>query len=289
MDIKNRGTTKVTKTSNPVEKKKVQEQKFTEEEKQCISELKKLYLDTIKLDVDLQREIYNLEKSYENKHNEIYDKRNKILEEFKNVAKGGDTKDEGQINNFWLKVLKSSYTEFISKRDEQILVHLTDIRSKLYNEPVVKFVIEFMFEPNEFFNNRILTKTYYLNCLPDIDDPLSYDGAEIYKCEGCKIEWKQEDKEQDKKGFSSFFDFFEPPILPDNPEDPNYADINLILQNDFELGFYLKERVIPKAIMFFTGEIADCLSSDSETDIEEEISDDNAIAEDLPAKYLKKH
>lgn len=41
--------------------------------------------------------------------------------------------------------------------------------------------------------------------------------------------------------------------------------------------------------MFFTGEIADCLSSDSETDSEDDVSDDNAVAEDLSAKLLNKH
>lgn len=76
---------------------------------------------------------------------------------------------------------------------------MSDIRAKLFNDPVVKFEIEFFFEPNTFFSNRILTKTYYLNCLPDIDDPLSYDGAEIFKCEGCKIEWKHPEKEAEKK------------------------------------------------------------------------------------------
>lgn len=57
-----------------------QEHKLSEDEKKCVDELKKLYLDTIKLDVELQREIYNLEKSYEKQHNEIYDKRVKLLE-----------------------------------------------------------------------------------------------------------------------------------------------------------------------------------------------------------------
>ena len=56
------------------------------------------------------------------------------------------------------------------------------------------------------------------------------------------------------------------------------------MQNDFELGFYLKERVIPKAIMFFTGEIADCLSSDSETDDSEDDIDDSVDAEPSPVK-----
>lgn len=127
----------------------------------------------------------------------------------------------------------------------------------MYNEPSVKFILEFYFEPNDYFTNRILTKTYFLNCLPDPDDPFSYDGAEIYKCEGCKIDWKNPEKEKEKKckfgilvkqkvhsnfmyftAFTSFFDFFDPPTLPENPNDPTYSDINvscvvLYIRNDF--------------------------------------------------------
>ncbi|XP_005184603.1 nucleosome assembly protein 1-like 1 [Musca domestica] len=270
MDIKLRSSTKTPKTPALTEKKKQLEKdtKYTEKETKCIADMKKLYLDTIKLDVDLQHGIYNLEKSFESKHDIIYDKRLQLLENFKKHNQGGDPSEMGNVNNFWLKVLKASYTEFISKRDEKILVFLADIRSKLYNEPSVKFILEFYFEPNDYFTNRILTKTYFLNCLPDPDDPFSYDGAEIYKCEGCKIDWKNPEKEKEKKSFTSFFDFFDPPTLPENPNDPTYSDINAILQNDFELGFYLKERVIPKAVLFFTGEIADCLSSDSESESE---------------------
>ncbi|KAH8273686.1 hypothetical protein KR018_001345 [Drosophila ironensis] len=245
--------------------------KFTEDEKKTIDDLKELYLETIHLDVALQRDIYNLEKAFEDRHNVIFEKRKKILEDFRKQNHGDSTPNEN-VSHFWLKVLKSSYTEFISKKDEKILTHLNDIRARIYNEPTVKFDIEFHFDPNEYFSNSYLTKTYYLNCLPDADDPLSYDGAEIFKCEGCVIDWKSP-KDHDKKDDmeqSSFFDFFTPPILPDDSEDPNYCDINAILQNDFELGFYLKERVIPKAVIFFTGEIADCQSSsDSETETDD--------------------
>ncbi|KAH8407169.1 hypothetical protein KR222_009964, partial [Zaprionus bogoriensis] len=271
---------------------------FTEDEKKIIGELKQLYLETINLDVKMQREIYDMEKQYEQKHNVIFDKRKKILElvsptstssavtesitflilyfysEFKKQNHGDSTPNEN-VSNFWLKVLKASYTEFISKKDEKILSHLIDIRTEHFNEAVVKFVIEFTFEKNEFFKNRVLSKTYILNCLPDEEDPLAYDGAEIVKCEGCHIEWKQPFN-TDKTDQPSFFDFFNPPNLPEDPEDPNFCDINAILQNDFELGFYLKERVIPKAIIFFTGEIADCQSSDgsdTETDDTEDESD----------------
>ncbi|EDW16797.1 nucleosome assembly protein 1-like 1 isoform X2 [Drosophila mojavensis] len=251
---------------------------FSEDEKKIIGELKQLYMETINLDVKMQREIYNMEKVYEQKHNEIFDKRKKMLEEYKKQIHG-DANSNDSVAHFWLKVLKASYTEFIGKEDEKILSYLCDIRTKHYNEDTVKFVIEFTFEKNDYFKNRVLTKTYILNCVPDKEDPLSYDGAEIVKCEGCHIEWKQS-LEREKNDQPSFFDFFTPPVLPDDPEDPNFSDINAILQNDFELGFYLKERVIPKAVIFFTGEIADCQSTDASDSETEDSEDDSEVEEE---------
>lgn len=70
------------------------------------------------------------------------------------------------------------------------LQHLVDIRTEHFNGDVVKFVIDFTFEKNDYFQNRVLSKTYILNCVPDSEDPLAYDGAEIVKCEGCHIDWK---------------------------------------------------------------------------------------------------
>ncbi|XP_039492811.1 nucleosome assembly protein 1-like 1 isoform X2 [Drosophila santomea] len=266
--VRNRNPPRVKYTAPP----KPEESTFTENEKKTITDLKQLYLETINLDVALQRDIYNMEKKYEDKHNIIFDKRKKILDEFRK-QNHGDTESSQSVPNFWLKVLKASYTEFISKKDEKILECLSDIRSRLYNDPVVKFDIQFHFDPNDHFTNTVLTKTYFLNCLPDPEDPLAYDGAEIYKCEGCVINWKpskDQAKNENHLEEPSFFDFFSPPLLPDDTEDANYCDVNAILQNDFELGFYLKERVIPKAVIFFTGEIADCQSSSgSETESED--------------------
>ncbi|XP_020799821.1 nucleosome assembly protein 1-like 1 isoform X4 [Drosophila serrata] len=258
----------------------LQEAVFTDDERNTITELKKLYLETINLDVALQRDIYNMEKNYEERHNAIFEKRKKILEEFRKQSHGDSTPNEN-VSNFWLKVLKASYTEFISKKDEKILSHLIDVRSRLYNDPEVKFDIEFHFDKNEYFTNSVLKKTYFLNCLPDPKDPLSYDGAEIYKCEGCTIDWKtpKNCENSSDSGAPSFFNFFSPPSVPGDPEDDQFCDINAILQNDFELGFYLKERVIPKAVIFFTGEIADCQSS-SESETENTDDDSDAEEED---------
>lgn len=45
-----------------------------------------------------------------------------LFRNFKKQNQGGDEGELININNFWLKVLKASYTEFISKKDEKILV-----------------------------------------------------------------------------------------------------------------------------------------------------------------------
>ena len=44
------------------------------------------------------------------------------------------------------------------------------------------FVLEFFFSPNEYFENSVLTKTYDMKCVPDEEDPFSFEGPEIHKC-----------------------------------------------------------------------------------------------------------
>lgn len=43
------------------------------------------------------------------------------------------------------------------------------------------FTLEFMFAPNEYFSNNVLTKTYYLKFELDKEDPFSYEGPVINK------------------------------------------------------------------------------------------------------------
>ena len=118
------------------------------------------------------------------------------------------------------------------------------------------FTLHFHFGPNDFFSNEILTKTYELKCEPQEDDPFAFEvglmtkslsvsylvqiynqGPEIIKCTGSTIDWKkgknltvkQVKKKQKHKSkgsirtvtkqvkADSFFNFFDPPIVPDDP------------------------------------------------------------------------
>jgi len=74
-------------------------------------------------------------------------------------------------------------------QDEQILRHLQDITINYQFEPM-SFDIVFHFSPNDFFEDTMLTKRYFLSCVPETDDPFSFDGVKIVKCTGCIIRWK---------------------------------------------------------------------------------------------------
>jgi nucleosome assembly protein 1-like 1 len=153
---------------------------------------------------------------------------------------------------------------------------LIDVRAKCQVEPELAFTLEFQFAPNEYFKNEVLTKTYYMNCELDTDDPFGFDGPEIYKAVGCTIDWNEgkdvtkSDLDNEANTFfpcsDSFFTFFNPPSVP-SYDIPGYDKIEEYLENDFEIGHFIKERVIPRAVMFFLGEYEDIMSSEETTEV----------------------
>ena len=52
----------------------------------------------------------------------------------------------------------------------------------------------------------------------------------------------------------SFFNFFDPPKAPESEEDDASSDIEERLELDYQLGEDIKEKLIPRAIDWFTGE-----------------------------------
>lgn len=278
-----------------------------------IRALRKLQMQSSAVEMELHRKEFELEKEYQEKQQEIFKKRFEIItgvyepsdgecdlpdpeilkqidenrEAFaklkqrdNNVAKdnenvdvdapaSGDNLTTG-VPHFWFHILYSNPTfdYLIHKEDEPILKHLIDIRTTYKLEPHFSFVLEFEFSPNPFFENSILTKEYLLKM--DSNDLVNYEGPSIYKTIGCEILWKAE-----KLQHPSVFDFFNPPILPEDVLDPSYDEIKNILENDFEIGDYVKDNIVPKAILYFTGERDDDSDLD-ESDLESMEGDGSA-------------
>lgn len=271
--------------------------------------LRKLQVQTNTVDMEFNEKEFELEKEFQAKHQEILKKRFEIVsgkyepkdEECdypdpdllqridENISMFSqmnlDDKTEGSMNpikgipNFWLHILYSNpMLDFIiHDGDDDILKHLIDIRAIYQSQPHFAFILEFEFSENPHFENTILTKEYLLKM--KFDDVLFYEGPEIFKTIGCEIKWKS----QEKAAQPSFLDFFNPPLLPSDPMDPSYEEIKNMLQSDFEIGNYIKDHIIPKATLYYTGEFHDGCDIHGDSDsgdgegTEDETDENNAF------------
>ncbi|KAL6740807.1 hypothetical protein Aduo_014126 [Ancylostoma duodenale] len=213
--------------------------------------------------------------------------------------------DDGSkgIPSFWLNVLKGSdmTQDMIQDHDEPILKHLTDITTSIEVDPH-GFTIYFHFSPNEFFSNTVLKKQYFLEIKPDAEDPFGFDGPSVVRAVGDTIQWndgknitKKVVKKKLKKGANagkfitktvkadSFFNFFDtivPPTEDHKNEDDEEDDSHELMRADFEIGQVLRDNIIPRAVLFYTGE-ADLgddmfdLGEDADDEDEEEDDEDD--------------
>ncbi|XP_076374198.1 nucleosome assembly protein 1 isoform X2 [Tachypleus tridentatus] len=229
-----------------------------------------------------------------------------LTEELKNInlqnksedrEKSKSVKDDVKgIPSFWLTTFKN--VEIIGERiqdhDEPILKNLTDVKVKLSQTNPMGFMLEFHFKANEYFNNSILTKEYEMRCAPEENDPFCFEGPEIFKSKGCTIDWKRgknvtvktiKKKQKHKSHGSvrtitktvqndSFFNFFSPPSVPVDEEQLD-EDTQVLLAADFEIGHFIKERIIPKAVLYFTGEALEDEEFEEEEDEDEKDSDED--------------
>ena len=232
------------------------------------------------------------------------DEEDEISEELKEKAKTEDEKkdeakeDPNRIPEFWLTVFKNAdlLSDMAQERDEPILKQLKDIKVKFSDagQPM-SFVLEFHFEPNEYFTNEVLTKTYKMRSEPDDSNPFSFDGPEILGCTGCQIDWKKGKnvtlktikKKQKHEGRGtvrtvtktvsndSFFHFFAPPEVPESGDLDDDSKATLVA--DFEIGHFLRERIIPRSVLYFTGEATE--DDDDDCDEEGEEADEEGEEE----------
>jgi len=189
-----------------------------------------------------------------------------------------------------------SLAEMITDRDEAALKDLTDVRMEYLDKPGFRLIFEFA--ENDFFSNKTITKTYFYQ------NESGYGGDFIYDhAEGDKIDWKSgkdltvriESKKQRNKNTKqtrvvkktvpteSFFNFFSPPKAPTDEDDDDAAsDIEERLELDYQLGEDIKEKLIPRAIDWFTGEALQFEELDEEMeegDFEDEDDEEDDLSE----------
>lgn len=237
-------------------------------------------------------------------HHECEDQENKAEEAYFTPQEEKDLESQVKgIPGFWLGCLSSSYNfnDSIEQHDRNVLKYLKDVRlSYQHSEDHLIYKLEFVFDENPYFTNDVLTKTYHLKLSPDEKDPFSYEGFEVIKSEGCNINWnpgknvmvktvtvkqqnKRDGRTREKKKeveTDSFFFFFKPPVPP---EDGSQVDeeMSTLMAVDFELGEIIRQNLIPRAPLLYSGHIVDNDEDDEDLDDEDEddVSDEEYDSE----------
>jgi len=278
-----------------------------------VNAIKNIQLETTKIEGDFFQQVHRLEIEYSLKYAPLYKRRAEIVsgeveptasecvlfgeeqdnEKTDNEKQENDNDSDKGIPGFWLTIFKNTeiLAEMTQPHDEPILEALRDINVS-FPENGMGFVLEFVFTENEYFEDSVLTKTYHMKSEPDEMDPVAFDGPEIIGSTGCNINWKKGKnvtqkvvkKKQRMKGKGqtliiqktikedSFFNFFFPPSMPEDEESVD-EELEALLTTDFEIGQYIRERIIPKAIWYFTNEVTDIESDLDDGESDEDYSD----------------
>ncbi|XVF25132.1 hypothetical protein REPUB_Repub13aG0187500 [Reevesia pubescens] len=258
-----------------------------------------------------------LEAKYQKLYEPLYTKRYEIVngvikvEGEKNEAvideEGDKGVEEKGVPDFWLTAMKTNdiLAEEISERDDGALKYLKDIKWCRIEDPK-GFKLDFFFDSNPYFKNSVLTKTYHM--VDDENEPI------LEKAIGTKIEWypgkcltqkvlKKKPKKGSKSGkpitktenCESFFNFFNPPQIPD---DELAEELQDRMEHDYNIGSAIRDKLIPHAVSWFTGEAVqgneydglegDYDSDDEDVDDEEDEDGDEDGDEEEEGKGEKK-
>ncbi|XP_054153966.1 nucleosome assembly protein 1-like 1-B [Oppia nitens] len=275
-----------------------------------IKALKKLQFEKLKIDGLVAEEIFNVVAKHENNYNSIYEKRRAIIsgeieptdtdckldddiedkdEELGYILVNQSKPTNGSlikgIPGFWLKTMKEvmDLNKWIEKKDEPVLEYLSDIRIN-YGQNQQKIELKFSFATNEFFRNTSLTKTYEIMFGPNPNNPWFLNDYYPIASKGCVIDWKKgkdvtklnntTDGKSYEKNKDSFFDLFNDSLLgrkTDPKKSDNYNnEIQDFLWDDWNLSQLLIKKLVPNAILYFTGDI---IESESESSDSEDSSD----------------
>lgn len=211
------------------------------------------------------------------------------LEEIKEEDEANTKEEEDEpvgIPDFWLTALENLtfVSQTITERDQEVLSYVKDIRLEYLEKPGFRLVFEFA--ENPFFKKDKLSKTYYYQ------EELGYSGDYIYDyAEGDVIDWasakqnvtvsierrRQRNKQTQQTRtvekatpVESFFNFFDPPKAPadeekeDEEDDEEADELEDRLALDYQLGEELKDKLIPRAIDWFTGSAVDYEGEDED-------------------------
>ena len=187
--------------------------------------------------------------------------------------KESDDQQDTGIPLFWCRAISHMpvTADLVKEQDLESLAPLKDVRCVNY-ENGKGFILEFEFGKNDFFENKVLYKSYDVPNLLLADEPI------LKNVIGTDIKWKPHKnltvttvcKQQRGKGKNvgvnrtvskvvqrdSFFHFFTPPKMPslETTNEEEVMRVEAAFNDDYDIAQAFRSHIIPKAVLWFSGD-----------------------------------
>lgn len=266
-----------------------------------VEKLKQLHTARESITQDYLRERAALENKYNALCKPLYSQRADIIKGVMDLAIAAEKPTDAQagdattnnhhssttvgVPQFWVVAMghMEAVAELVTEQDVDCLEHLINVTCDDFPDGR-GFTLRFYFEPNEYFTDEVLTKTYEIPNLLLDDEPI------LKNVTGCVIHWKHPEgthggpgsclthtqvqkRQRSRKGKNagqirtvtknerteSFFHFFNPPKMP-LMEDMDEAEADAIeeaFDHDYDVAQAFRSHLVPKGVLWFTGEALD--------------------------------
>jgi len=296
------------------------------EDPPIVKELKEIDDKYLALEKEYEKEVNELMNKYTAKQKPFLHQRKQILTSTQ--GGGESNTGTPAIKGFWLKAMQNhqAFEDRIHDWDEPVLEYLVDIeKMQLDDSDHAKgFRLIFHFAENPYFTNKEIKKEYHtqetnpyygdMETKKIVTDEIEWKAGKNVTVEkiakkakgGGAKKAKQKEKSKEEARPSFFRDFLRnleagmKPTLDmieqaqamleddEDDEDDYGAIIDMLMENDFEIGCALRDNIIPFAIRWYTGEAAPEEDDDDEDEEEEDdedfSDDDDEDSDDEPPK-----
>jgi len=291
-----------------------------EDEPKIVKDLKEIDDKYLAIEREYEKEVQELQKKYTEKQQPFLEQRMKLLTDKSNAEEADKSMGTPACRGFWLQAMKNlpALEEHIEEWDEAVLEYCFDIRKEHLDQSDLQkgYKLSLRFVENPYFTNDTLWKEYYTKEGSPYTGEIETEEIKV-----CEIGWKAGQnvtvetvakkvkgggaKKAKAKGkvaeeprdsfFRNFFRNLKPGMeLPDDinleearalcdeeDEEDDEGMIELLMENDYEIGCCIRDQLVPFAVRWYTGEAApDDDDDDFDEDDEEDDDDDDDEEED---------
>jgi nucleosome assembly protein 1-like 1 len=265
----------------------------------AVKDMKALDDQYLEIEREFEKEVRALRQKFAERQKPLLEQRSKILQ-----GEDGDRKTGTPVvKGFWLEALGNhpAFDGCIEEWDAPVLEYLQDV-TKVDLDPDDSskgFKIRFQFAPNPYFEEAVLSKEYHTKEKSPYTGEVATseivasaitwkDGKDVtvemvkkkVKGGGAKKE-KQKGKAAKEEPRNSFFRIFFKTLKEDGPipddidfegmgldddEADEEAMMEMIMDNDHDMGIAIRDNIIPYAVRWYTGEAAPEMDDDDEAD-----------------------